>query len=62
MIDPEDNGSTMVYHEIHSVVWRYMGEAPDMTVFQLIGALEAVKQDVMDNLKRHHEKEEPNGD
>jgi hypothetical protein len=54
---PNDNGSEMVYHEIHAVVKRYMDEAPDMTVFQLIGALEAVKQDVMDNLKRHNTSE-----
>lgn len=49
-----DNGSTMVYHELHAVIKRYVSEAPDMTIFQVIGALEAVKQDVMDNLKSHH--------
>lgn len=52
---PDDNGATMVYHELHAVVKRYMDEAPEMTVFQLIGALEAVKADVMENLKEHNQ-------
>lgn len=55
MSTPEDNGSEMVYHELHAVVKRYIEEAPDMTVFQVLGALRAVEHDILDNLKRHHE-------
>lgn len=52
----DDNGSSMVYHELHAVIKRYLHEAPEMTVFQAIGALEAVKIDVLDMLCRHNQR------
>lgn len=53
-MDEMDNGISMIYHEIHAVIKRYMDEAPDVTAFQIIGALEAAKHDVMETLARHN--------
>lgn len=52
--DQSDAGK-IVYDELHAVIRRYMAEAGDMSVFQMIGAIEAVKLDLMDTLKRHNE-------
>jgi cob(I)alamin adenosyltransferase len=52
----DNNGASMVYHELHAVIKRYMSEAPELTTFQVIGALEAVKLDVFEVLARHNER------
>lgn len=54
--DVSSVGAEMVYHEIHAVIRRYMDEAPDTTAFQIIGALEAAKADLMETLRKHNAK------
>lgn len=49
-------GASMIYHELHAVIRRYMSESGDTTVFAVVGALEAAKQDVLDTLGRHNER------
>lgn len=40
------------YHELHNLVYRWINEGDQLTVFEVIGALEAVKLDVADSLKK----------
>jgi hypothetical protein len=42
------------YHELHNTVKRWMDEGDALTTFEIIGALEAVKLDVMESLVRHN--------
>jgi hypothetical protein len=49
----------MVYYELHAVVRRYINESDKLTVFGVVGALEAVKIDVLDMLARHNNKPRP---
>jgi hypothetical protein len=45
--DPKDpQASNQLYREIHSIVSRYADES-DLTLFETIGALEAVKADYL---------------
>lgn len=37
----------MVYDEIHAIVKRY-GDESDITIFQVVGVLEAVKLDLLE--------------
>ena len=48
----------MVYDELHSVCRRYCSESDKLTVFGVVGALEAVKADILDMLKSHNNKRE----
>lgn len=47
----------MVYHELHAVCYRYCSEGDKLTVLGVVGALEAVKADILDMLARSNEKE-----
>jgi hypothetical protein len=47
----------MVYNEIHSVCKRYCSEGDRLTVLGVVGALEAVKADILDMLKAHNSRE-----
>lgn len=42
---------TQIYHELHNVIRRYMDESPNLTLYEIIGALDMVKQDVRDHHK-----------
>jgi hypothetical protein len=42
------------YHELHNTVRRWMDEGDKLTTFEIIGALEAVKSDVLDSLVKHN--------
>jgi hypothetical protein len=44
------------YDEVHNLVTRWMSEGDKMTCFGMVGALEAVKADLLDNLKKHNAK------
>jgi hypothetical protein len=56
----QETEAGQLYHELHGVVKRWISEGDKMTAFGVIGALEAVKYDVMDNLVRFNQsKEEP---
>lgn len=55
MSEEQTDAGKMVYDELHAVIRRYMAEAGDMSAFQMIGAIEAVKLDLMDTLKSHNE-------
>jgi hypothetical protein len=44
------NEANKFYHELHNVVKRWMNEGDVLTTFEIIGALEAVKGDVVDSL------------
>ncbi len=46
------------YHELHNVVRRWTDEGDALTTFEIIGALEAVKGDVMDSLIKHNREKE----
>jgi hypothetical protein len=46
----------MVYNEVHSVCKRYCSEGDRLTVLGVVGALEAVKADILDMLVRHNTK------
>jgi len=48
----------MVYDEVHAVCRRYCSEGDKLTVLGVVGALEAVKADILDMLARHNDKEE----
>lgn len=47
------------YHELHGTVRRWMDEGDALTVFEIIGALEAVKADVLDSLVRKNGPKSP---
>lgn len=49
------SAAEQLYQELHRVVSRY-GKESDVTVFETVGALEAVKLDMMDELKRCNER------
>ena len=38
---------TMFYHELHAVLKRYCDEAPHLTYYEIIGAIECLKSDVL---------------
>lgn len=42
------------YNELHNVVKRWMDEGDALTTFEIVGALEAVKSDVMESLVRRN--------
>ncbi len=44
-----------IYNEVHAVIKRATLEYDKLTIFQIVGALEAVKLDVMDFLKENNE-------
>lgn len=45
--------STQLYNELHNVVRRYQKEGTDaLTLYVIIGALEAVKADCLDALEK----------
>ncbi len=46
------------YHELHNVVKRWQDEGDLLTTFEIIGALEACKMDVMDSLVKHNREKE----
>jgi hypothetical protein len=50
----EQTEAAIVYHELHAVVKRYISEGNALSTFGVIGALEAVKTDVLDMLARHN--------
>ena len=53
----------MIYKELHAVIWRWMSEGDKLQAFSVIGALEAVKADYLDTLKKHNQnKESSDGD
>lgn len=47
---PEQTEAGMVYRELHSVCKRYCSEGDKLTVLGVVGALEAVKADILDML------------
>lgn len=53
----ESTEAGMVYGELHAVVKRYLHESDKLTTLGVVGALEAVKADVLDMLARHNDKE-----
>lgn len=53
----ESTEAGMCYDEVHAVVKRYHSEGDALTVFGMLRALDAVKADMLDNLKRHHDKD-----
>jgi hypothetical protein len=48
------NEADLIYHELHSVVRRYLDESDKLTAFEVVGALEAVKADFMETLVQHN--------
>lgn len=48
------NAGSMLRKELRSVIQRY-GQESDVTVYQLIGCLEVVKQDVLDMMDKQPE-------
>jgi hypothetical protein len=50
----EETEAGIVYTEIHGVVKRYLSEGDKLTAFGVLGALEAVKADVLDMITRHN--------
>lgn len=53
----ESTEAGMVYDELHAVVKRYLSEGDKLTTLGVVGALEAVKADVLDMLARWNDKE-----
>jgi len=47
--------SDQIRIEFHAVILRYMDES-DLQIYQVIGALEAVKMDLWDMLEKHRKK------
>lgn len=39
---------TMLYDELHAVIRRYLSEAPHLTYYEIVGAIECIKADVLD--------------
>lgn len=54
--EAELGGASMIYHEIHAVLKRYTSEAGETTVFTILGAMDAARQDVLDMLRLHNER------
>jgi hypothetical protein len=52
----ESTEAGMVYDELHAVCYRYCSEGDKLTAFGVVGALEAVKADILDMLARHNAK------
>ena len=52
----------MLYKELHAVIRRWMSEGDNLQAFSVIGALEAVKADYLDTLKKHKENKESSDD
>ena len=52
----ESTEAGMVYDEVHSVCKRYCSEGDKLTVLGVVGALEAVKADILDMLARLNER------
>jgi hypothetical protein len=50
------------YHELHNHVRRWMDEGDKLTTFEIIGALECVKSDVIDSLVKHNKREKDEGE
>jgi hypothetical protein len=48
------NEAEMIYKEMHAVIRRWIQEGDALQAFAVIGALEAVKADYMETLKRHN--------
>lgn len=48
--------ANQIYDEIHAVIKRATSEYDQLSCFAIIGALEAVKADVLDMLEKHNEK------
>lgn len=53
----ESTEANIIYDEVHAVVRRYLSEGDKLTCFGVIGALEAVKLDVLDMLAHHNGKD-----
>ena len=56
----EETEAAIVYNEIHAVIKRYLSEGHKLSTFGVVGALEAVKQDVLDMLGRSNDKQRSN--
>lgn len=52
----ESTEASQLYHEIHAIVKRWCSEGDKLAAFGVIGALEAVKLDVADTLKRYNDR------
>lgn len=50
--------SDKFYDELHSTVIRWMSEGDKLTAYEVIGALEATKFDVMQSLENWNETKE----
>ena len=50
MGDPKPNTNTQLKNELEAVILRYSKES-DVTVYSVIGALEIVKQNLIDKMK-----------
>lgn len=48
--------SNMLYHELHSIVKRWMDEGEYLTSFGIVGALEAVKADVLEAMSKREDR------
>ncbi len=57
-VSEESTEAGMVYDELHAVCKRYCSEGDRLTALGIVGALEAVKADILDMLKRHNDKED----
>lgn len=58
----ESTEAGIVYDELHAVCKRYCHESDKLSALGVIGALEAVKADVLDMLARHNDKEDQTGE
>lgn len=58
-MNAEETEAGQLYHEVHSIVKRWLSEGDKLTCFGVIGALEAVKLDVLDNLAKYNHKTRP---
>ncbi len=52
-VNPEKEAA-IVYDEVHAVVKRYLSEGDELSAFGVVGALDAVKLDVLDMLLSHN--------
>jgi hypothetical protein len=50
-----DESGDQLRREIHSVITRYSQES-DVSTWEVIGALEAVKMDLWDGLEKYHDR------
>jgi hypothetical protein len=58
LMNSDVNEANKFYHELHNTVRRWMDEGDNLTTFEIIDALEAVKDDVMDSLVKHNRRKE----